>query len=105
METDMTTTPRFLGAMMAVMIAASTNAQSAPSPIADVTIVLVHGALIDGSSWRGVYDVLTKDGYRVRIVQPLSPCAQRVWQRSLSQAQRRAVESGPLNDLLGGRMV
>jgi pimeloyl-ACP methyl ester carboxylesterase len=35
-----------------------------------VTIVLVHGALIDGSSWRGVYDVLTKDGYRVSIVQP-----------------------------------
>ena len=66
----MTTTQRFLGATMALMIAASTNAQSAPSPIADVTIVLVHGALIDGSSWRGVYDVLTKDGYRVSIVQP-----------------------------------
>ena len=66
----MTTTQRFLGAMTALMIAASTNAQSAPSPIADVTIVLVHGALIDGSSWRGVYDVLTKDGYRVSIVQP-----------------------------------
>jgi len=57
-------------AMTALMIAASTNAQSAPSPIADVTIVLVHGALIDGSSWRGVYDVLMKDGYRVSIVQP-----------------------------------
>ena len=66
----MTTTPWFLGAVMALMITASTNAQSAPSPIADVTIVLVHGALIDGSSWRGVYDVLTKDGYRVSIVQP-----------------------------------
>jgi pimeloyl-ACP methyl ester carboxylesterase len=56
--------------MMALMIAASTNGQSAPSPAAAVTIVLVHGALIDGSSWRGVYDVLTRDGYRVRIVQP-----------------------------------
>ena len=66
----MTTTQRFLGAMTALMIAASTNAQSAPSPIADVTIVLVHGALIDGSSWRGVYDVLTRDGYRVSIAQP-----------------------------------
>ena len=64
----MTTTQRFLGAMMALMIAASTNAQSAP-PIVDATIVLVHGALIDGSSWRGVYDVLTKDGYRVSIAQ------------------------------------
>src|SRR5713226_3998029 len=70
MEAGMTTTQRFLGAMMALMIALSANAQSAPSPIADVAIVLVHGALIDGSSWRGVYDVLTKDGYRVSIVQP-----------------------------------
>jgi pimeloyl-ACP methyl ester carboxylesterase len=66
----MTATQRVLGATMALMVAASTNAQSAPSPIADVTIVLVHGALIDGSSWRGVYDVLTTDGYRVSIVQP-----------------------------------
>jgi pimeloyl-ACP methyl ester carboxylesterase len=56
--------------MMALMIAAATNAQSAQSPRAALTIVLVHGALIDGSSWRGVYDVLTKDGYRVSIVQP-----------------------------------
>src|SRR2546430_3373934 len=69
METGMTTTQRFLGAMTALMIAASTNAQSAPSPPAAVTIVLVHGALIDGSSWRGVYDVLSRDGYRVSIVQ------------------------------------
>lgn len=33
------------------------------------SIVLVHGALIDGSAWRGVYDVLTRDGYHVTIVQ------------------------------------
>jgi len=52
------------------MIAASSNGQPPPSPTAAVTIVLVHGALIDGSSWRGVYDVLTKDGYRVSIAQP-----------------------------------
>jgi len=65
----MTTTQKFLGAMTALTIAASTNVQSAPSPTTDVNIVLVHGALIDGSSWRGVYDVLTRDGYRVSIVQ------------------------------------
>ncbi len=55
--------------MTALVIAASTNAQSAPSSTEAITIVLVHGALIDGSSWRGVYDVLTRDGYRVSIVQ------------------------------------
>lgn len=32
-------------------------------------IVLVHGALVDGSGWRGVYDILAKDGYNVSIVQ------------------------------------
>ena len=65
----MTTIQRVLGVITALMIAASTNAQSAPSPTTAVNIVLVHGALIDGSSWRGVYDVLTRDGYRVSIVQ------------------------------------
>ena len=26
-------------------------------------IVLVHGAWADGSGWKGVYDILVKDGY------------------------------------------
>ena len=34
-----------------------------------VSIVLVHGGFVDGSGWEGVYDVLTKDGYRVIVVQ------------------------------------
>jgi pimeloyl-ACP methyl ester carboxylesterase len=32
-------------------------------------IVLVHGAWVDGSGWKGVYDILTRDGYDVSIVQ------------------------------------
>src|SRR6201996_1808872 len=32
-------------------------------------IVLVHGAWADGSGWRGVYDILVKDGFNVSIVQ------------------------------------
>jgi pimeloyl-ACP methyl ester carboxylesterase len=32
-------------------------------------VVLVHGGFVDGSGWQGVYDALTRDGYRVRIVQ------------------------------------
>lgn len=32
-------------------------------------IVLVHGAWVDGSGWRPVYDILVKDGYRVTVVQ------------------------------------
>ena len=32
-------------------------------------IILVHGAWVDGSGWKSVYDILTKDGYNVSIVQ------------------------------------
>jgi len=32
-------------------------------------VVLVHGAWADGSGWRNVYEILTKDGYNVSIVQ------------------------------------
>jgi len=32
-------------------------------------ILLVHGAWADGSGWKGVYDILVKDGYNVSIVQ------------------------------------
>jgi len=32
-------------------------------------IVLVHGGFVDGSGWKGVYDILKKDGFNVSIVQ------------------------------------
>ncbi len=32
-------------------------------------IVLVHGGFVDGSGWQSVYEILTKDGYNVSIVQ------------------------------------
>lgn len=49
---------------------ASSNTRSAEN------IVLVHGAFADGSGWRGVYDELTRRGYRVTIVQnPLTSLA------------------------------
>jgi pimeloyl-ACP methyl ester carboxylesterase len=41
-----------------------------------MNVVLVHGAFADGSGWRGVYDELTKRGFRVTIVQnPLTSLA------------------------------
>jgi pimeloyl-ACP methyl ester carboxylesterase len=33
------------------------------------TIVLVHGGFVDGSGWKGVFDILRKEGYNVAIVQ------------------------------------
>ncbi|HSR86597.1 MAG TPA: alpha/beta hydrolase [Streptosporangiaceae bacterium] len=32
-------------------------------------VVLVHGGFVDGSGWQSVYNILTKDGYNVSIVQ------------------------------------
>ncbi len=32
-------------------------------------VVLVHGAWADGSGWKGVYNILVKDGYNVTMVQ------------------------------------
>jgi pimeloyl-ACP methyl ester carboxylesterase len=36
---------------------------------AAANIVLVHGGFVDGSGWRPVYDLLTRDGYHVTVVQ------------------------------------
>lgn len=39
-------------------------------------VVLVHGAFVDGSGYRGIYDILSKKGYNVTVVQnPLSSLA------------------------------
>jgi len=64
-------------ALAAVVVATSAAVEAGPAAIGTVkNIVLVHGALIDGSSWRGVYDILIRDGYRVSIVQqPLTGLA------------------------------
>ncbi len=57
-------------ALAAVLVAASTAVEAGTAAIGAVkTVVLVHGAITDGSGWRGVYDILTKDGYRVSVVQ------------------------------------
>jgi pimeloyl-ACP methyl ester carboxylesterase len=48
------------------------SAQNPPAPNEEHrvrNVVLVHGAWADGSGWRGVYEMLLKDGYNVSIVQ------------------------------------
>ena len=47
------------------LAAFTTGAEAAPVK----NIVLVHGAWVDGSGWKPVYDILTKDGFKVSIVQ------------------------------------
>lgn len=42
-----------------------------PARAAEIkNVVIVHGALADGSGWRQVFDLLTAKGYKVTIVQP-----------------------------------
>ena len=63
-------------ALMITMGAAMAHAETKPTA---KDIVIVHGALADGSGWRAVYDILTKDGFHVTIVQePLTSLAEDV---------------------------
>jgi pimeloyl-ACP methyl ester carboxylesterase len=52
----------------------SVPAQSVRAPsetaISARNIVLVHGAFTDGSGWKAVSDLLTREGYQVSITQP-----------------------------------
>lgn len=50
-------------------IAMANNSVAQTSNTSIKNIVLVHGAWADGSGWKGVYDMLVKDGFKVSIVQ------------------------------------
>src|SRR6202046_3778010 len=77
MEKQMSNSMRFVGVVQKcfrsicvglLLLAGSVlSAQNRPQGVKN--IVLVHGAWADGSGWRGVYDILVKDGYNVSIVQ------------------------------------
>ena len=58
---------RFLGIVLLLMTCGALTAQNIDHRVRN--IVLVHGAWADGSGWKGVYDILVKDGYTVSIVQ------------------------------------
>ena len=55
-----------LAAATAAAVLALPGLASADAP---KNIVLVHGAWVDASGWRGVYDVLTRNGFNVTMVQ------------------------------------
>jgi len=52
-------------AVLCLLTAAAAPAFAAPVK----NIVLVHGAFVGGAGWRPVYDILTRDGYKVTLVQ------------------------------------
>jgi pimeloyl-ACP methyl ester carboxylesterase len=55
-------------AILGTTVVSSTPRLHAQTPKVN-NIVLVHGAWADGSGWRGVYDILVRDGFNVSIVQ------------------------------------
>jgi pimeloyl-ACP methyl ester carboxylesterase len=66
-----------LACAVGAVLFASTAGSATAEPVKN--IVLVHGAFVDGSGWRPVYDILKRDGYNVTIVQqPLSGLAEDV---------------------------
>jgi pimeloyl-ACP methyl ester carboxylesterase len=68
-------TNKLRGGLLTAIIAFSVTLGTALTAKAQQVknIVLVHGAFADGSGWQGVYNILTKKGYHVTIVQnPLS---------------------------------
>lgn len=65
-----------IAAASSIAAPAAYAAQKIPQDQAVKNVVLVHGAFADGSGWRGVYNELTKRGYKVTIVQnPLTSLA------------------------------
>jgi pimeloyl-ACP methyl ester carboxylesterase len=58
-----------IAALAAAALAGPALASPTKAPEKPVSIVLVHGAFVDGSGWQGVYTVLTRDGYEVLVVQ------------------------------------
>ena len=53
-------------ALAAAILCASVDAANA-APVRN--IVLVHGAWVDASGWKPIYEILTRDGYDVTMVQ------------------------------------
>jgi pimeloyl-ACP methyl ester carboxylesterase len=57
-------------AIMTLILSMGENTMAQTKSTAVVkNIVIVHGGLVDGSGWEGVYNILKKDGYTVAIVQ------------------------------------
>jgi pimeloyl-ACP methyl ester carboxylesterase len=60
---------RTLLASAASFMLATAALPAAAQPTGIKSVVLVHGAFVDGSGWEGVYKALKKDGYDVTVVQ------------------------------------
>ena len=58
---------RFASTVAALSLLGGVARPALAAPVKN--IVLVHGAWVDGSGWKPVYEILTKDGYNVTMAQ------------------------------------
>ena len=84
----LSTSPLLIGAALSVLAAFAAPAALAATP--PTTVVLVHGAFADGSSWSKIIPLLEAQGLRVVAVQnPLSSLADD------ADAAKRAIDMAP----------
>lgn len=62
-------TKKILAAAAASLALAAAPSVSARQADPVKSVVLVHGGFVDGSGWADVYQQLTRDGYKVTVVQ------------------------------------
>src|SRR3954470_22229745 len=86
---------RFLCIILWLLIWGALSAQNEEHRVRN--IVLVHGAWADGSGWKGVYDILTKDGYHVSIVQE----PETSFKEDVAAAKRVLAQQNGLSILVG----
>jgi pimeloyl-ACP methyl ester carboxylesterase len=80
---------------LALVVAASMSNAAMAAPVKN--IVLVHGFFADGSGWKGVADILIRDGFHVAVVQePETSFAEDV------KATTRALDAMDGNSILVG---
>lgn len=60
---------RLIWSLLTAMAITTPSVTSAAPGEKPVSIVLVHGAFVDASGWKQVYDILSRDGYEVLVVQ------------------------------------
>ena len=65
----MTKSKKILAATAAALSLGTAPAAIAQDSAPVKSVVLVHGGFVDGSGWADVYKLLSKDGYKVTIVQ------------------------------------
>jgi len=90
-------TRTLIAALSLAVAAGSSFAAPAATPAQDVTVVLVHGAWADGSSWNKVIPLLQAKGIKVLVVQnPLTSLADDVaaTQRTMASASGKVILVG-----------